>query len=535
VSISGAGLPGGRGILTDDQGFFELLQLPAGRYNLSVSRPGFITLAYGQRRPLLPGTPIQLADGQEIRNVEVRLPRGSVVTGRVYDDTGEAMPGVTVRVLRYQYQQGEPRLTPAGTAQTDDLGQYRIWGLMPGEYYVDARSRRNLPFGSPPELRGRAAAPARPGTAFPGRIGALAAPADASLSGADGTEDENERAFAPTYFPGVTSVSEAQPLTLGLSQTMSGVDFGLQIVYVASVSGRVLNPDGSATTRGDVTLMPETSAVAGGRGRLGGSYDSRISWDGSFDISNVPPGRYILRARGRDAQWPQFATQPLTVAGSDIGDLTLTVAEGATVTGTVALATSQADPPDLGRARISSIAIEPGLTNSQARIEDDNTFKIVAIPAGSHLIRPTGQMEGWLLESVVLDGRDITDTPISLQGGQQVARVTVTLTGAVNEIIGTVTTTDGRPVPDYTVLAFSIDPTFWRPLSRHIATARPDQTGSYRIRGLPAGTYYVTTVDPTQQGEWYDAGYLEEHRFGAARVTLGAGETETQDFTVRIQ
>ena len=44
------------------------------------------------------------------------------------------MPGVTVRVMRYQYQQGERRLTPAGNGPTDDKGMYRVWGLMPGEY-----------------------------------------------------------------------------------------------------------------------------------------------------------------------------------------------------------------------------------------------------------------------------------------------------------------------------------------------------------------------------------------------------------------
>ena len=51
------------------------------------------------------------------------------------------MPGVMVRVMRYQYQQGERRLTPAGNAQTDDKGQYRVWGLMPGDYYVNAIMR----------------------------------------------------------------------------------------------------------------------------------------------------------------------------------------------------------------------------------------------------------------------------------------------------------------------------------------------------------------------------------------------------------
>ena len=72
----------------------------------------------------------------------------------IVDEDGEPVPGATVRVMRYQYLQGDRRLTPAGTGQTDDRGQYRVWGLMPGDYYVNALTR--LPnaggrgFGPPP-------------------------------------------------------------------------------------------------------------------------------------------------------------------------------------------------------------------------------------------------------------------------------------------------------------------------------------------------------------------------------------------------
>ena len=128
VFASAAELPGGRGMLTDDTGAFDLTELPAGRYTLTVSKTGFISLSYGQRRPLQAGTPLQLIDGQQLKGIQFQLPRGSVISGHVLDEDGDAMPGVIVRVMRYQYLQGERRLTPAGTGQTDDKGQYRVWG-----------------------------------------------------------------------------------------------------------------------------------------------------------------------------------------------------------------------------------------------------------------------------------------------------------------------------------------------------------------------------------------------------------------------
>ena len=93
----------------------------------------------------------------------------------------------------------------------------------------------------------------------------------------------------------------------------------------------------------------------------------------------------------------------------------------------------------------------------------------------------------------------------------------IVFTDKLTEINGTVTNEQGTPVPDFTVLAFPTDGSLWRPQARQIMTARPDQTGKYRIRGLPPGDYYLATVDPSEQGEWFEPAYLEEHRTGAAR------------------
>src|SRR4029453_15272816 len=156
----------------------------------------FVSLSSGQRRPLQAGTPLQLADGQQIKDIEFRLPRGSVIAGHVYDETGDPMPGVLVRVLRYHYQQGDKRLAAAGTAQADDQGQYRVWGLMPGDYYVDAQSRINLPFGGPAGRGGGGRGGGPAAAAIAGLVGAVAGNNAALLFQPD---DENQKAYAPTY------------------------------------------------------------------------------------------------------------------------------------------------------------------------------------------------------------------------------------------------------------------------------------------------------------------------------------------------
>ena len=85
---------------------------------------------------------------------------------------------------------------------------------------------------------------------------------------------------------------------------------------------------------------------------------------------------------------------------------------------------------------------------------------------------------------------------------------------------------------EYTVLAFPTDATLWRPQSRQIMTTRPDQNGKYQLRGLPPGEYYMATVDPAVQGEWFEAAFLDQQRPGAIRITLSDGDVKTQDFKV---
>ena len=70
------------------------------------------------------------------------LPRGSVIAGRIVDEFGEPIADASVTAMRSAWSNGKRRLQPAGrAAQTNDLGQYRIFGLAPGDYYVSATFR----------------------------------------------------------------------------------------------------------------------------------------------------------------------------------------------------------------------------------------------------------------------------------------------------------------------------------------------------------------------------------------------------------
>jgi hypothetical protein len=520
VFLSGTPLPGGRGALTDDDGLFELTELPEGRYTLTAGKTGFLTLSYGQRRPLQSGTPIQLADGQQLTRIDFRLPRGSVITGHVYDESGDPLPGAAVRVVHYEYAQGNRQLVPVGNAQTDDLGAYRVWGLNPGEYFVSATAsgagmggRGFGPGGGPQFGRG--------GTV--GRTGS-GAPETAAVS------------YAPTFYPGVASVGEARPVTLGLTMEVPSIDFAVMLVRTARISGHVVNPDGTPVTSGNIALL--TESAASGRGARGDTAGSRINWDGAFAMAGVAPGRYVLRARGEDSVQPQFASMTMTVADVDTTNLTVILAPAASISGTVLFQNTQSQQtPDPTQVRVAAPAtdsLQMG-PNATTRVERDGTFTLNGVQAGLHLLRTQSAPRGWMLKSATVNGRDVIDTPFELRSGEALSGVGLVFTDKLTTVSGTITDSQTNPITDYTLLAFPDDESLWRPQSRQIMTARPDQNGTYQIRGLPPGSYHIVAVDPAEQGEWFEPAYLEAHLSGSTRLQLTEGDTKTQDFKVNTR
>jgi len=563
---AGNDLPGGRALLTDESGVFDFTDLPAGRYTVTASKAGYVSISYGQRRPLQAGTPLQLAEGQQVRSLDLRLPRGSAITGHVFDENGDPLPGSTVRVLMYRYAQGNRQLVPAGTAQTDDRGEYRVWGLNPGDYFISAVIRnfsvnfgRGGPAGpgappplqAPPGARGLAVPDGLDPTTIDAALMARGLPGLAALGGdISGQDDPNQMAYAPTYYPGVGSPAEARPVTVGLSAEVVGIDFSVMLVRTGRVSGRATNADGSPASNGTINLMPDAGMVTRGA-VLGGGFGSRIQ-DGSFSIANVPPGRYILRAtgsggRGRGGRGrgfafgantsgsdiPQFAVMPLSVNG-DIDNVMVTLSPGATLSGNITVqATQSAILPDVTQFRINAPSADPqaAAPQIQARVEQDGSFTLEGVQAGPVWIRAQTP-RGWTLKAAVVDGHDVIDTPLDVRSAQNISGVSLVFTDKLTEVNGTVSDQAGTPMPEFTVLAFPEDATLWRPQSRQIMTTRPDQNGKYQLRGLPPGQYFIAAIDPEVPGEWFEPAFLDEQRPGASRFSLVEGDVKTQDLRV---
>jgi protocatechuate 3,4-dioxygenase beta subunit len=539
VAVTGAAAGGGRGggiAMTDDQGRYVVADLAAGSYSVTASRSGFVDSVYGQRRPLQPGQPLPLADGQAASNVDLRLTRGGVITGRIVDEDGEALPRALVTVQRYQYIRGERQLAPAGGDQTDDRGQYRVFGLPPGEYFVSAsanglgeligRGLQQLAAGM-----GAAGAGGRGGRG--GALAALGASAEPETTG-----------YAPTYYPGVVSAPDAGKVTVGPGQEVVGIDFQIQLVPFATVSGIVAGFAGDVAV---VVIAPQ-DMPAGPLARLGGQVlTGRVQADGTFRVSNVPPGRYLAVARsGGGGGDLRTGMQAIVVNGENLEGVTVTLQPGVTISGHITVESSGTPAPaDYSAFRIEAPDVNPlpfgpgggrgGGPLGVGRAEKNGSFQVANLLPGAHYLRVSGggvQGQGqaqWMVKGITVGGQDVADSVIELKAGQNVDNVSIVLTDRTTEISGTVRDARNAGSAGVNVIAFSTEQAHWRPQSRRIQAARTDSSGGYRIRNLPPGDYFLVATDDVEQGEWFDPAFLQNVRAAAQRVTITEGDRKTQE------
>lgn len=522
VRLSGQEV-GSRLAITDTEGRFTFDSLPAGRVMVSASKPGYVSVSYGQTRPFESGKAIELTEGQILDRADITMPRGSVITGRVVDEFGEPVADAMVNGLRSVWLNGRRRLQAIGrSAMTNDLGQYRLYGLSPGDYYVNASVRdaaaMELTMAS---LSGAAsgAGPAMPG-------------------------GQPSAGYAPTYFPGTGNAADAQKITVAAGQEAQGTDFALAPVRLARVAGTVLTSDGkplegsmiNVVPRGDVGFMP----MMGGNGRT--------SRTGGFVLAGLPPGDYQLqvipmqvmtsgagdnmmvtaRIGGPNAADAESASVPVTVAGDDISNLVIVTSKGTTLSGQV-IFEGGAKPPNGGALRLGAMPVgEISMMGGMgaAVVRPDGTFELRGL-SGTRVIRAPGLPPGWLLKAVRVNGVDVTDAGMEFKSAEPITGAEVVFTSKTTDVSGTVTGSGGRPVKDYTVGVFSDDPQRWvYPSSRYVAIARPDDQGRFRIRTLPGGTYYAIASEYIAPSDWGDPELLERLKRSASTFTVDEGETK---------
>jgi hypothetical protein len=475
--------------LTDANGRYEFTGLNAGRYTIACSKANFVRANYGQRRPLGPGLPVDVAAGQVVTRIDLALLRTGVVSGRVLDEFGDPAVGAVVMPLRYQFiNNGERRLQPAGrSASTNDIGEYRIYGLMPGRYFIAATMNRY------------------------------------------GSGESNERtAYAPTYYPGTGNLAEAQRLTVAAGQTITSISLSLLRVTAGRISGVALDAQGRPLFGAYVNLMRRL-----GFGLFGGG--TPVGADGRFTLGGVAPGDYTLRASAPGIQ-DEVATADVSLNGGDVSDVQLVLTKASTLRGRIVFERGDAKPPQASAIRVS--AVHPATMTfggGYANAKDDSTFEVKS-NAGRLLIRAAEVVSGasnWRLKRVVtVDGVDVTDAGLDMPVNATIDGIVIELTSRYSEVSGSVTDAAGARVRDCIVVAFAQDQQRWTAQNRYFGASRPDVDNTFHLR-LPAGDYYAVAFEELEAFISYnDPDMLPQLRDRAIAFSIGDGEKKTLSLTL---
>jgi hypothetical protein len=127
--------------ITDALGYFAFKDVEPGSYHLSASRLGFMSTKYGGRSFEEPNTSLSLTPGQRLRDIKIELAPQGVIAGRIVTEDGDPLPNTVVMALSSGSGRDKRELVPANRAYTNDLGEYRLYGLPPGRYYLSATYR----------------------------------------------------------------------------------------------------------------------------------------------------------------------------------------------------------------------------------------------------------------------------------------------------------------------------------------------------------------------------------------------------------
>jgi hypothetical protein len=506
IRITSPALSSDRRVSTNSDGRYEVRDLPAGTYSLKAERGGYLTLAYGQRRPGEVGKPLQVEEGRSVTAIDFALPRLGVISGRVVDETGEPIAKVLIWAMQFGRHQGVRRLIPflvpeeccwrGGHAATDESGQYSLV-LPPGEFVIMGLSRETWPLES------------------------------------DATQVFS---YPPSFYPGVVVPTEAQRIKLAVGQEVGNIDFALAPARTARVSGTVVNAAGTPVANEPVTLWQEIMGPQGGSSFSPNT--ARTGPDGRFSVNNVQRGDYLLAVRSaRTPDQPaQEARQMIQVDGADIDGLLIVTGSGGTIRGQVA--SDDGTPvPGLDRLSVRARPLTWAARSStlgfsgNGRVNADGTFELKAV-VGPAVLAIGTLTRDWTLKAVDLNGRNVADDPIEVRHGETITGVRVVLTNRPTHVRGSLLDEKQQP-RDGTVVIFSEDTSRWREDSRSVRAARPDQHGEFSIKGLPPGKYLIAALDYVQDGQWYDPEFLADLRSRAQPLSLLEAESKRIDLIVQ--
>ena len=469
---------------TDHEGRYRLTGAPPGAYHVLPLAPVYV-LPDSHTYP--PGRRVTLAAGETVGDVDFRLTRGGVITGRVTDADGQPVIGEIVHITPADASQSGRISYVAQRNVTDDRGVYRVYGIEPGRYRVSVGQ-------------------------------------DAETSGGHG----RGRYYWRTFYPDAAAASEARVVEVTSGGEATDIDIRLgRPVKTYTATGRFVGHDGRPA--------PGVKFAYGRVDRDGGypgGYESGLTTGarGEFRLDGLVPGRYSVFAATDEGATSEFYSDPFAfdLDESDVSGLEVKLRRGAAVSGVVQIEGARDRAPLVRLLRQLRLYAQtetgaPGPPSyAQSPVADDGNFRLAGLRPGKlHLGLGWPQVPGLVLSRIELNGVALREG-FEVAEGAQVSGVRVVALYGNSVVRGQINVTNGTLETGTRLVVFAQRAGEDPRAGGYAKGAEADARGRFVMEGVAAGDYEFTARSFTRRGARHQSPrvHVAVPESGEATVTL---------------
>ncbi|HEV8041751.1 MAG TPA: carboxypeptidase-like regulatory domain-containing protein [Bryobacteraceae bacterium] len=458
---------------SDPNGRFMIDDVQPGAYVVSADRQGFESDTDGA--PGAPPPSLKVETGQSVTDVKIKLVPLGVITGRVVDDDGDPVRGAQVQAMTYAYQTGKRQLRSVEQITANDKGEFRLFGLRPGTFYLRAS----------------------------GHSRSRGIPASGS--------------FTPTYFPNTTNAAHAAPIDVSAGAQLRGFDILLRREPRYSVRGK--RPEVKhENAQLMLQIVPRSGYEPGFRSSQRGDNET-------FEFMDLLPGSYVVMATVKEDNKTRMARQAVEVLSADVEGVTLNFVSAIEVTGSVRVEGTPRHPLDNLRVFLRS-DMQMMMGQSSAEVKPDGSFVISDVVPDVYEIT-VGVAQGAYVKSIRLGDAEVQDGRIDLTQGS--GPVTVLLGTDVGEVEGSVKKSNGDPAVRVRVTLIAYGTHLDRSdLSR---SGFSDEQGKFHLRNIAPGEYKVFAWEDVPIGAPQDPEFRKPFEKQAAAVKIEPNGHATVELT----
>jgi protocatechuate 3,4-dioxygenase beta subunit len=245
--------------LSGEDGSFEFTKLKADKYSLDAVTGGYLASPYDEHENF--SSAIVTGAGVDTESLILRITPAAIISGRIIDEVGDPVRGATVMLYRENREEGRSRITRFRNSPTNDLGEYELTSLPPGNYFMSAKA---MPwYATHPQLVNSAN----------------------SVKIAGSVDHNLDVAYPTTFYADARDSDGATPISVRVG---NHIDIDLHLLPQPAV---VLTVRADTRVQGASALQLQESVFGQPEDVYG---QMQVTDTGTF-LVGVPPGHYILK------------------------------------------------------------------------------------------------------------------------------------------------------------------------------------------------------------------------------------------------